>query len=335
MGKVILTESQYQRLKKRLINNMINEADEDYVALSTASGAGMGWAVGGPVGAIPGALIGAAFGLLSGSGGSYDGVSKIFAACRASGVGKTTMGGGSLDSIASQIRNAIEGWGTNEEAIKSALSKVQTIPDLCAVSQRYAENYPGSTLLGDLDGDIDDDAEWNEYVYLPLLAAKRKSEELGKKSQAAGGGGSGSAVKAIGDSIKRTVNRITSDKLWYNFPCVPLEPNSKGSQMSNGSTVFVIGREVFYNNGRMKKEDNTMTDYHCDANNKIVRYKRKPTGGGGGTPTPPTPVPAPKPAPKPVPKPVVKPKVKTAQKAVSKPSIPVAPSPIDYGLGLK
>ena len=54
---------------------------------------------------------------------------------RASGVGKTTMGGGSLDSIASQIRNAVSGWGTNEDAIKSALSKVQTIPDLCAVSQ--------------------------------------------------------------------------------------------------------------------------------------------------------------------------------------------------------
>lgn len=313
MGKVILTEGQYQRLKKRLINNMINEADYDSVA------AGM----------VAGGLVGAAYQLYRAAGGSYDGVKAMFNACNASGVGASTMGGGALDGIASQIHTAIDGLGTDEDAIKAALQRVATIPDLCAVAKRYAENYPGSTLLGDLDGDIDSDSEWNEYVYLPLLAAKRKTEELSKKSQATGGGGTGTGMQKIGDSIKRTVNKITSDRLWYNFPCVPLEPNSKGSQMSNGSTVFVIGKEVFYNNGRMKKEDNTMSDFYCDADNKIVRYKRKPTGGGGGTPTPVPPTP--KPGPKPVPKPVVKPKVKT----VSKPSTPVAPSPIDYGSSFK
>lgn len=317
MGKVILTESQYQRLKKRLINNMINEADYGGVV----------------TGLVAGGLIGAAYQLYRAAGGSYDGVKAMFDACNASGVGASTMPGGTLDSIARKLYDAVRVWdGTDENAIRAAFSQIQTIPDLCALKKRYAENYPGKDLLDELDGDIDADEEWNEYVYLPLLAARRRTEELSKKSQETGGGGGQGLMSKIGDSIKRSVNRMTSDKLWYNFPCVPLDPESNGSQMSNGSTVFVIGKEVFYNNGRMKKEDNTMTDYYCDANNKIVRYKRKPTGGGGGTPTP---VPAPKPAPKPVPKPVVKPKVKTAQKAVSKPSIPVAPSPIDYGLGLK
>lgn len=310
MGKVILTESQYQRLKKRLINNMINEAD--YGGVLT--------------GLVAGGLVGAAYQLYRAAGGSYDGVKAMFDACNASGVGASTMPGGTLDSIAKKLYDAVRVLdGTDEDAIGAAFSQIQTIPDLCAVKKRYAENYPGYTLLDDLDGDIDADSEWNQYVYLPLLKARRKTEELSKKSQAAGGGGAGT-----GDALKKEVNKQTSDKMWYNFPCVPTEPTSKGSSMSNGSTVFVIGKEVFYNNGRMKKEDNTMTDYYCDANNKIVRYKRKPTGGGGGTPTP-------KPTPKPVtPTPrIAKPKVKTVQKGVSKPSTPVAPSPIDYGSSFK
>jgi len=306
MGKVILTEGQYQRLKKRLINNMVEQYDAGKLTTALALG-GVG---------------GLALQMLQGSSGSMNGVKKIFDACSQSGMGKSTMNGSTLDSIAKDLRDmqGLGGYNTDEDLLKSALSKIQTIPDLCAVNKRYSENYPGDDLFDDINTQIDDDSEWNQYVYLPLLAAKRKTEELSGNSQAVGGGGAATALQKVGDSIKRTINKITSDKLWYNFPCVPLEPNSKGSQMSNGSTVFVIGREVFYNNGRMKKEDNTMTDFYCDANNKIVRYKRKPTGGGGGTPTP---------KPKPVtttPKP--KPKVAT-------PSTPVAPAPIDYGASFK
>jgi hypothetical protein len=48
--------------------------------------------------------------------------------------------------------------------------------------------------------------------------------------------------------------------------------------MSNGSTVYTIGTEKYYNNGRMKKSDGTMVNYYCDTNNKIV-VGNKPTGG--------------------------------------------------------
>ena len=157
----------------------LDEADTGSVLGGAAAGAAIGSSI--PlVGTIAGAVIGGALGLIRGSGGSYNGVKKIFEACNASGMGKSTMGGGTLDSISKRVRTAIDGWGTDEDAIKSALGQIATIPDLCAVKKRYAENYPGSTLLGDLDGDIDSDSEWNEYVYQPLLAAKRKSEELGK-----------------------------------------------------------------------------------------------------------------------------------------------------------
>jgi hypothetical protein len=215
-------------------------------------------------GFLLGGVGGAALAYVNSSSGSYTGVKKIFDACRQSGMGKSTMNGGTMDSIASKIKTAIDGMGTDEDAIKSALSQIQTLPDLCEVSRRYAENYPGSTLLDDLDGDIDSDSEWNQYVYLPLLAAKRKSEAIGKKS-----GGLSGAVSAAASSVQQSINKVTSDKLWYNYPCIPMNPNAKKGQMSNGSTVFTIGQEVFYNNGRKKKADGTMVNYVC------------PSSGGG------------------------------------------------------
>lgn len=240
-------------------------------------------------GLMLGGVAGAALAYANSSSGSYTGVKKIFDACSQSGMGKSTMDGGTMDSIASKIRTAVSGLGTDEDAIKDALSQIQTLPDLCDVIRRYSQNYPGSTLIGDLDGDIDSDSEWNEYVYLPLLAAKRKSEELGNKS----GGGSGSGGGWFGgifDAMKQKINKITSDKEWYKYPCIPTNPQAKPSQMSNGSTVFIIGQEVFYNNGRKKKADGTMGNYVCPSSGggnvapkTTTTVTKKSTGTGTGT----------------------------------------------------
>jgi hypothetical protein len=175
------------------ISNGGRKRDWDSAVEFGATGAAIGATAGtlvGPVGTVAGALVGgilggvfgAAAGILYGSGGSYDGVKKIFDACKTKGMGKSTMGGSTLDSITKKLYDAVRSFGTDEDAIKDALSQLKTIPDFCSVIKRYEENHPGSTLLGDLDGDIDSNSQWNEYVYLPLLAAKRKSEELGKKS---------------------------------------------------------------------------------------------------------------------------------------------------------
>ena len=169
MGKVILTESQYRRLKKRLINIQLNEQDS-----------------GGLVsGLLLGGLVGLAYQAYQGfKGGSYSGVKALFSVCASTGVGPTTMAQGSLNSISKTLYDAVRVWtGTDEDAIKSALSQVKTIPDFCAVNKTYSENYPGYTLLSDLDGDIDNDSEWNEYVYLPLLNAKRNTDEIIRKAK--------------------------------------------------------------------------------------------------------------------------------------------------------
>lgn len=350
MGKVILTEGQYQRLKRRLINNMINEADAGATLSYAAAGAATGAALGGGIGAIPGALIGAAYGLFASSGGSKSGVEAIFNACNAKGVGGSTMNGGTLDSIASKIRTAIVGMGTDEDAIKAALSQVATIPDLCAVKKRYAENYPGSTLFDDLDGDIDDDSEWNEYVYLPLLGAKRKTEELSKKAAeaaktgAAGGGGSAKTIadKYYGVLFQKLTEAGIGVKMGNGFlywgPWVIWRDQNKngGYPITKGSGATIESYKFMDGNYIGRSMD---TQFVIQKGNEGVPIKfsdligskkttpAKTASGGGGS----------KPAVSGGSKPAVssKPTVKTVQKGVSKPSTPVAPSPIDYGSSFK
>jgi hypothetical protein len=193
MSKILITESQYEKLKETLIENVINEDAGNYLQ-NAATGAATGFMVAGPIGGV----IGAAAGLLLSASGSQEGVTKIFQACKAKGMGQSTMAGGTLDAIAAGIRKAIMGAGTDEVAIKANLSKIATIPDLCAVNKRYSENYPGSSLFNDLDGDIDSDSEWNEYVFLPLLRAKRKSEELSKQAAAKAAANKAYGAESVG-----------------------------------------------------------------------------------------------------------------------------------------
>jgi len=202
-----------------------------------------------------GGVAGAALAYVNSSAGSYNGVKKIFDACNASGMGKSTMNGGTLDSISKQVRTAVDGWGTDEDAIKSALGQIATIPDLCAVNKRYAENYPGSTLLGDLDGDIDSDSEWNEYVYQPLLAAKRKSEEIGTgKSSGGGMGAVARGAKAVMTKVQTNWGGTTNDpNRYWNALAEKLKAAGIGVKTENPNFMYwgmwVINKNYTANEG--------------------------------------------------------------------------------------
>jgi hypothetical protein len=171
-------------LEKKSNKKMITEADWGAVGADAAGGAMLGTAIAPGIGTAIGAVVGAAWGYFSNSGGSYDGVSAMFNACNTSGVGEPSMADSELSARASNIRAAIDGWGTDEDKIKANLGKLKYLTDFCRLAEIYAENYPGSTLLGDLDGDIDSDSQWNEYVYLPLLQAKRNTEKANKEAEA-------------------------------------------------------------------------------------------------------------------------------------------------------
>jgi gas vesicle protein len=180
---------------KYLINSkpgtVISEQDygavSSYAAAGALTGAGMGAGVFSVPGALIGGAVGAIYGLLQNSTNS-DGAKKILQACRnKQTVGPASQSRQQLNAIADALNTAIEGVGTDEKAIKANLQKITTIPDLCAMSTIYQTRH-GESLWDALDGDIDEQAEWKNYVYLPLLDAYENSVELGKKVKAAPAG---------------------------------------------------------------------------------------------------------------------------------------------------
>ena len=167
---------------------VISEQDygavSSYAAAGALTGAGMGAGVFSVPGAIIGGAVGAIYGLLSNSTNS-EGAKKILQACTNKAlVGPPSQSRQQLNAIADGLNAAIEGAGTDENAIKVNLQKVTTIPDLCAMSTIYQTRH-GESLWDALDGDIDEQAEWKNYVYLPLLDAYENSKELGEKAAAA------------------------------------------------------------------------------------------------------------------------------------------------------
>jgi hypothetical protein len=93
-------------------------------------------------------------------------------------------------SAAEKINAAIEGVGTNEDDIKSAIESMGNVADLCALKTKYDARY--GSLYEDLDSDIDG-TDWKTYVWAPMQTIIEKSaEKLEEVKPIKGGGGSGS-----------------------------------------------------------------------------------------------------------------------------------------------
>jgi hypothetical protein len=56
------------------------------------------------------------------------------------------------------------------------------------------------------------------------------------------------------------------DKLWKlpELSCVPSQQGAKALKLGDGSTVYQIGKVMYYNTNRKKLEDGTMASYTCD-----------------------------------------------------------------------
>jgi len=157
----------------------IEEQSWSQITKGAATGAATGAAVGATAlgaGAIPGAIIGALGGAVLAAIGNpkMDQVKKLFDACKTE-KSTPTLTSSQLDAISDSINDAIQGVGTDEDAISSALQQLPTIPDLCGLIKAY--EYHGD-LFSDLDGDLDSDYEWKQYVVIPLRNAIRKSQEI-------------------------------------------------------------------------------------------------------------------------------------------------------------
>ena len=210
-NKLHITESEMKRIlslhkdkineERSHLNKQTEEVDEEDKGQSTGrimagsgSGAAAGAAIGalltipvGGVGAAPGAAIGAGIGALVGwmttSGGFYDKVLGILKWCNTNR-GKMSPPVNSNDeirNIADDISLAVRGLGTDEVMIARSIRKLKSIPDLCRLNDIYRKRNTES-LLNALDGDIDMDDEWRDYVWRPIEDlfeySKKKTNDL-------------------------------------------------------------------------------------------------------------------------------------------------------------
>lgn len=172
-----------ERIQKS--KNSINEADPRRNAKNAVVGASLAANLAAPLFAVnpllglAGIVIGGWLGSTYSSGKAYDRVKNLLNACKTkkSRIGKTTLPTSRIKEIADSLNKAISGLGTNEELIKANLSSIPTFPDLCAVNYSYSMRQ-NETLFDAIDGDIDSDSEWNEYVWKPIYGLIKKTKTI-------------------------------------------------------------------------------------------------------------------------------------------------------------
>jgi gas vesicle protein len=201
MKKVIkLTESDLVRLVKKVIKEQGNDRMMN-IAAGAGSGAAygatggsivpvVGTAIGGAVGGAVGALVTAASGIINGTGSSDQKVKQFVDLCKTSKVQITS----NSNKIADKLRDAVQGIGTDEDAIYSVFKNntnpftaIRTMNEFCSVVKAYESSY-GASLYDDLDGDIDEESEW-VLIFRPLRDIVLRDKEVSSQ-----GGGSDQRV---------------------------------------------------------------------------------------------------------------------------------------------
>ncbi len=119
-------------------------------------------------------------------------VKALHDSCKNSKLGKPLQSSSALEKIATEIGESIRektmGFipSTNEEQLKSALSKIKSIPDYCKVAYEYELKY-GEDMYEGIDGDIDF-GDWDTYVRQPLSNAVTATDKIINDAEKGGGG---------------------------------------------------------------------------------------------------------------------------------------------------
>jgi hypothetical protein len=87
---------------------------------------------------------------------------------------KPTQGKSEHREAADAIYNAIEGIGTDEDAIRGAIASMETVADLCAMHKYYNRTY--GDLYDDLDSDLDGES-FRKYVWSAIAPIVDDAEE--------------------------------------------------------------------------------------------------------------------------------------------------------------
>ena len=114
-------------------------------------------------------------------GNSVKAVNDIFGSCK---VIKPLVNP-KVKQVTDSIYRAIQGLGTNEQAIIQAFSTLGSKNEFCGVNQTYFKTY-GTNLRTDLDGDIDQETVWANISR--VLRNLQVDPKMGAVSQKTGPG---------------------------------------------------------------------------------------------------------------------------------------------------
>jgi len=150
-----------------------------------AKGLGVSAAVAGAAGAGSLAGIGTLIYSVQGGGDAFIKTQTFFQGCSSlDSKLKPTQSKGDHREAADTIYNAIQGIGTDEDAIRGAIASMETVADLCAMYKYYTRTY--GDLYDDLDSDIDGE-DFRKYVWSAIAPIVDDAEEDLKKVKEEGG----------------------------------------------------------------------------------------------------------------------------------------------------
>jgi hypothetical protein len=133
------------------------------------------WVVGAAMAAAPLTTIGTWIYNVQGGGDSFSKTQTFLQGCSSLDKNlKPTQSKGEHREAANAIYNAIEGIGTDEDAIRGAIASMKTVADLCAMYKFYNMTY--GDLYDDLDGDLDGES-FRKYVWSAIAPIVNDAEE--------------------------------------------------------------------------------------------------------------------------------------------------------------
>ena len=142
--------------------------------------------------------------------------------------GEPTLDKSGASNVADQIYDAIKGMGTDEDAIKSALSQCQNMHDVKAVVNSFKRNT-GEELFRWLRGDLGTEYQWNFYVLRPLRDALQASTTARHFEV---------DQKAAEDKLTSEKNAADEKPFLEKFPCLKDEKGYKFRRVKNGVLYF-------------------------------------------------------------------------------------------------
>jgi hypothetical protein len=186
-----------------------------------------------------------------GGGDSFTKTQTFFAGCSKNMKDlKPTVDKSEYRAAADSIYNAIEGIGTDTNAIKAALNSMPTVSDLCALNSWYSTQY--GDLYDDLDSDIDG-TDFTKYVWSAIAPKIADAEDDLQKVKTGGktGGNTGGNKKPIKSSYKPCSGTYSygckSNVIGKVQGCLGLVPDgkfgkkTKAALASKGFTSFTDG----------------------------------------------------------------------------------------------